>query len=262
MRWIFAPSKKHLLGIAIIVTCCVFTFGFMLGNKYGEAIPVLNQRLVPIYKVARDDNKISITLDGTWGANYTEELLDIFAEQGITVTFFFAGYWLEKYPGLVKEIAAAGHGIGNHTYTHPHCNSLSRDELIKELETTSDLIEQLIGQRPTIFRPPYGEYNNRVISIANQLGYQVIQWSIDSLDWREPGVEYIFNRVMEKAGPGDIILMHNNAPDTANALRRLIPALQKKGLEIVPLSAMVYNDDYYIESHSGLQVKRSRRDGE
>lgn len=262
MRWIFAPSKKYLWGIAVAMICCIFIFGFMLGNKYGEAIPVLNQRMVPIYKVDRDDQKIAITLDGTWGANYTEELLDIFAEQGITITFFFAGYWLEKYPELVKKIAAAGHEIGNHTYTHPHCNSLSRDELIKELETTSDLIEELIGNRPTMFRPPYGEYNNQVLTTCNQLGYQVIQWSIDSLDWREPGVDFIFNRIITKARPGDIILMHNNAPDTPEVLRRLIPALQKKGFEIVPLSEMVFKTDYYIESHSGLQVSKSKRGAE
>ena len=90
----------------------------------------------------------------------------------------------------------------------------------------------------------------------------MIQWSIDSLDWREPGVDFIFNRIITKARPGDIILMHNNAPDTPEVLRRLIPALQKKGFEIVPLSEMVFKTDYYIESHSGLQVSKSKRGAE
>lgn len=256
MKWILTPSKKYILGSIIILLVIIFASGFMLGNKYGESIPVLNQRLVPIYKVDRLDNKIAITLDGTWGADYTEEILNILDENNIDITFFFAGYWLKKYPDLVKKIAVEGHEIGNHSYTHPHFNSLNTEKMTAELEKTSDLIEDIIGKRPDLFRPPFGEYNNRVIRISNALGYQVVQWSIDSLDWMEPGVDAIVNRIMKDVNPGDIILMHNNAPDTPEALRRIIPQLQKKGLKIVPLSELIYKDNYYIESHSGLQRKR------
>lgn len=256
MRWILAPSRRYILIISLIFLVVIFCAGFLLGNKYGESIPVLNQRLVPIYKVAREDNKIAITLDGTWGADYTEKLLDIFKKHDLKITFFFAGYWLEKYPDLVKKIAAAGHEIGNHTYTHPHCNSLSKEKLIKELEDTSNLIEKLIGKRPRFFRPPFGEYNDKVIRTAEELGYQVVQWSLDSLDWQEPGVDYIIKRILNNVSAGDIILMHNNAPDTPEALKTLIPELKKRGYEIIPLSELIYQQNYYIESHSGLQVKR------
>lgn len=95
-----------------------------MGNKYGEAIPVLNQRLVPIYKVARDDKLISITLDGTWGANYTEEILQILRENNVKITFFFAGYWLEKYPELVRKLlpkAMKSAIIPIHTLTLTNC---------------------------------------------------------------------------------------------------------------------------------------------
>lgn len=260
MRFILTPSKKYIILITTVLLIIIFSFGFLMGNKYGEVIPVLNRRLVPIYKVDRDDNKISITLDGTWGANYTEEILEILDENDVKITFFFAGYWLEKYPELVKKIAAEGHEIGNHSYTHPHCNSLSREELTKELEKTTDLIEKLIGKRTSLFRPPFGEYNNRVIETATGLGYKVIQWSLDSLDWQEPGTDYIVKRILNKVNSGDIILMHNNAPDTPGALRILIPELKKRGYEIVQLSKLIYHDNYYIESHSGLQVKAGGRD--
>ena len=229
-----------------------------MGNKYGEAIPVLNQRLVPIYKVARDDKRIAITLDGTWGADYTEEILQILRENDVKITFFFAGYWLEKYPDILKKIAAEGHEIGNHSYTHPHFNQLSKEKIKEELESTSDLIEKLIGKRPVYFRPPFGEYNNNVIKTVTELGYQVIQWSIDSLDWMEPGVDKIVERVLQ-AESGDIILMHNNAPETSAALRRIIPIFKERGYEIVPLSELVYKDNYYIESHSGRQVSHGYR---
>ncbi|QTL98400.1 polysaccharide deacetylase family protein [Iocasia frigidifontis] len=259
MSRIFVPSKKNIIIISTVIFILLFAGGFLLGNKYGEVIPVINQKLVPIYKVNRHDQKISITLDGTWGAEHTEEILKIFKENDVKITFFFAGYWLKKYPDLVKKIAADGHEIGNHTFTHPHCNSLSREKLSKELEDTSNLIKSLIGSSSPYFRPPYGEYNNQVIRTANELGYQVIQWSIDSLDWKEPGVDYIVDRVINNVESGDIILMHNNAPDTPASLKILLPKLKEMGYSVVPLSAMVYKNGYYIESHSGLQCKQTGR---
>ena len=252
MRFIITGGWKLTLAAILIVFCV----GFLSGDYFGEVIPVLNQKLVPIYKVDRDDQKVSITLDGTWGADYTEDILAIFEEHDIETTFFFAGYWLEKYPNLVKKIAVKGHEIGNHTYTHPHCNKLNKEKMVEELKKTSDLIENLIGKRPEYFRPPYGEYNNDVIRTANEEGYQVIQWSLDSHDWMEPGEEYIMNRILNNISSGEIILMHNNAPDTPEVLKKLIPKLKEKGYEIVPLSEMVYKDNYIIRSYNGLQVKQ------
>lgn len=252
MRVIINWNRK----IVAVILVIVFFGGILVGDRWGNSIPVLSQRLVPIYKVDRPDKKISITLDGTWGAENTEKLLKIFADNDIDITFFFAGYWLKKYPDLVKKIALAGHEVGNHTYTHPHCSKLSAEKITEELEKTSDLIEELIGKRPVFFRPPFGDYNNQVIETAQNNGYQVIQWSVDSLDWQEPGVDFIVKRVLENVSAGDIILMHNNAPDTPEALEILIPALKKKGYEIVPLSQLVYKNNYIIHSHNGLQERR------
>ncbi|MFW5981391.1 MAG: polysaccharide deacetylase family protein, partial [bacterium] len=205
MNLIFSPgkrSKRIILVFTGLLLVFMFSFGFLLGNRFGEAIPVINQKLVPIYSVDRDDNKISLTLDGTWGADKTDEILSILREENIKLSFFFAGYWLERYPDVVKKIAAEGHHIENHTFTHPHCNSLSKERLTEELESTSDLIEKLTGKRPRYFRPPFGEYNNNVIQTSNQLGYQVIQWSIDSHDWMEPGVDYIVDRILSNIKSG------------------------------------------------------------
>ena len=256
MKWFITWGKKLLIGVIIFIISFSFIFGFLMGDKYGKCIPVLNKRIVPIYKVAREDEKISITLDGTWGAKYTEDLLKLFDKYNIKVTFFFAGYWLEKYPNLVKQIVANGHEIGNHTFTHPHCNRLTEQEIKKELDDTASLINKLTGKNPNLFRPPFGEYNNKVVKIARDNGYQVVQWSLDSLDWQGHSAEYIVNRIEGNVSAGEIILMHNNAPHTLQALKILIPKLQKKDFEIVPLSKLIYNENYLIYSHNGLQIRQ------
>ncbi len=255
MKIFLLDLRKVFLSIIVFLFLFSFVSGLLLIDNLEPIIPVIGQRLVPIYKVDRPDNRISITFDGTWGADYTEQILTILKEHEIKTTFFFAGYWLEKYPELVKKISSHGHQIENHTYTHPHCNSLSRNQLIKELEDTSNLIEDLTGRRPQYFRPPFGEYNNNVIRNSREAGYQVVQWSIDSLDWKEPGESFIVQRILSSISSGDIILMHNNAPDTPGALKKIIPVLKEKGFEIVPLSGLIYDNNYRIQSHDGLQVK-------
>ena len=246
-KWIFVAGSLGILFFVLIF------LGFVIGFDH-TALVVSQKRLVPIYEVARDDQKIAITVDGVWGVELTPQLLSIFEEYGINITFFFGGYWLEKYPEVLKQISDAGHEIGNHSYTHPQSSRLSREDFRTELSKTQKLIEQTAGSQPLFFRPPFGDYNNQVIEVAREEGYQVIQWSIDSLDWKEPGTDFIVRRIMENVKPGSIILMHNNAPDTPEALRILLPELLKRGYEVVPLSELVFKENYRIESHSGRQV--------
>ncbi|MFW5787552.1 MAG: polysaccharide deacetylase family protein [Bacillota bacterium] len=258
MEFLFVRKKVLVFVMMIFFVVGSFVSGYFLGSKSRQSLPataVTGQKLVPIYWVDRSDQKISLTFDGTWGADYTEQLLDILAKHEIKVTFFFAGYWLEEYPELAKKIAQNGHEIGNHTYTHPHCSNLSQKDLIKELQDTQKLIRELTGQKPRFFRPPFGDYNNSVIRTAHQLDYQVVQWSLDSLDWKEPGADFIVQRILDNTESGEIILMHNNAPHTPEALETIIPQLINKGFEIVPLGELVYQNDYQIQPHNGLQIR-------
>lgn len=209
-------------------------------------------RLVPIYEVKTDERRISISFDATWGTELTDEILEILELHGIKTTFFLAGYWVDKHPDYVAKIAAAGHEIGNHSFSHPHLNGLTEKEITFELQKNEDLIRDLTGQRTTLFRPPFGEYNNRVIAVASALGYYTVQWSVDSLDWKNLTGEQIYNRVMGQVKPGSIVLFHNAGVGTPGAIRRIIPALLQQGYSISPVSELIYKEDYYID-HAGVQ---------
>ena len=214
---------------------------------------MLTSRLVPIYRVEVPGKKMSISFDAMWGADYTDELLRILKENNVKSTFFLGGYWVEKYPDYVKKIADAGHEIVNHSYSHPHLNNLSPAGIRQELERNHSNIKAITGEAPFLFRPPFGEYSNKVIEVAKELGYYTIQWSIDSLDWKDVSAGFIVDRVLSKAGPGEIVLMHNNGRHTAEAVARFLPELKRQGFEIVPISELIYREDYYIEGHSGTQ---------
>lgn len=209
-------------------------------------------RLVPIYSVKTPKKQLAISFDATWGIELTDEILNILKSNGIVTTFFLAGYWVDKHPDYVVKIAEAGHEIGNHSYSHPHMNTLNEQGIRYELQKNGDLIRDLTGQRTTLFRPPFGEYNNQVISTAYALGYHTIQWSVDSLDWKNLTSNQIYDRVMDQVGPGSIVLFHNAAPGTPGAIRRLIPDLLAKGYEIVPVSELLHKGDYYIDN-AGIQ---------
>ncbi|WP_078808790.1 polysaccharide deacetylase family protein [Selenihalanaerobacter shriftii] len=249
-------SKRIAFMLTLIIGIGIFLLGNLSPNLSKQVMMLTSDRLVPVYKVDTRKKKVAITLDGMWGAKYTPRLLEIFKENDIQITFFFGGNWLEDYPDMAKKIVDNGHEIGNHTYSHPHLNSLTKEEIEEELVRNQQLIKNLVGEQPKLFRPPFGEYSNKVINVAKDLNFQTIQWSIDSLDWKEPGADVITDRISKKIGPGDIILMHNNGLHTADALEVLLPKLKAKGYEVVKLSELVYKDNYYIESHSGVQKRR------
>lgn len=143
---------------------------------------------------------------------------------------------------------------GSHSNTHPHVNNLSYEENIKEIETSNDKIEKVIGKRTNLYRAPYGEYNNTVIKAANDKGYYTIQWSLDTLDYTGLTGDEMWNRLNSKISSGDIILTHNGTKHTADSLDMLLKNIKQKGYEVVPVSELIYKDSYKIDS-TGMQVK-------
>lgn len=259
MKLILLNRHKLLLWSA----CFILLIGaFFLSGLYNQVSGVFNndEREVPIYAVDTKEKKLAISFDAAWGADYTPTLLNILKENDIKTTFFLTGIWVKKYPEMVKAIADAGHELGNHSTTHPHCNSLSEEEFLKELKENEEMIYKLTKKRTRLFRPPFGEYDNTNIRAARKNGYEVIQWSVDSLDWQELGVEAIVDRVLKNAHPGAIILFHNNAKYTPETLPIILKKLKEDGYKIVPVSELLIKGDYYVEKHSGVQKKATGSD--
>lgn len=195
---------------------------YTVGLNQPATTVVAQKRELPIYSVERDDKVVSISFDASWGADKTIPILDILDQYGVKTTFFLVGGWVDKYPDMVKEIFARGHEIGNHSNTHPQMSKLGEEGIRDELRMMSDKVEKLTGVRPTLFRPPYGDYNNRVVQVSRAEGYEAVQWSIDSLDWKDRGTQDIIKRCTYKVENGDIVLFHNDSNDIVNALPTVI----------------------------------------
>lgn len=232
-----------MLWICLLVAGSAYTVG-----SGGETTTVVAaSRELPVYCVERNDPVVSISFDASWGADKTIAILDILDQYDVKTTFFLVGGWVDKYPDMLLEIVNRGHEIGNHSDTHAHMNQLSEQGIQKELRMMSDKVEKLTGVRPVLFRPPYGEYNNRVISVARAEGYEAVQWSIDSLDWKDRGTQDIIRQCTHRVENGDIVLFHNDSNDIVNALPTIIQHYQSLGFSIIPVSQILLDPPYTID---------------
>ena len=211
------------------------------------------KRELPVYSVDRTDKKIALTIDAAWEDDKTEFILETLDQFQVKATFFLCGVWVEAYPEDVKEIAAKGHEIGNHSLTHPHMNKLSASEIQKEISTLDDTIEQLTGKRCKLFRAPFGEYNDTVITAVREIGYEPIQWNIDTIDWKEErSADTILNTVLPKLSDGCIILCHNNGYKIREYLPRLLETALQQGYTFVTVSELLLEGDTTIDAN-GVQ---------
>ena len=209
-------------------------------------------RQLPIYCVRRDQKLVSISFDAAWGNEDTQQLIDILSRYGVQATFFVVGDWVDKYPQSVKALHDAGHEVMNHSNTHAHYPQLSAEGVVADLNACIDKIEAVTGVRPTLVRLPYGDYDDKAINAVRSIGMEPIQWDVDSLDWKDLSAPEITKRVTSKVCPGSIVLFHNAAKHTPEALPGIIEALLREGYTFVPVSQIWLDGEYTID-HTGRQ---------
>lgn len=233
--------------------------GILCYSGYANRAIVTNNtfgdRELPIYSVDMTEPKIALSFDAAWGAEDFSRLMDILEKHNTKVTFFMTGGWVEDNPDCVKYLVEQGHDLGNHSEHHYDMTTISKEEMVSEVKTVHDKVKELTGYEMVLFRPPYGAYDNNVIKTVNSLGYYAVQWSVDSLDWKDYGVDPIINTVCnhDALGPGAIILCHNGAKYTADALDTMLTNLEDQGYEIVPVSELIMRENYHMDV-TGRQI--------
>ncbi|MEG1500161.1 MAG: polysaccharide deacetylase family protein [Clostridia bacterium] len=212
---------------------------------------------VPIYCVETSKPKVAISFDAAWGAEKTENIMTILKEFNSNATFFLVGFWVDKYPELVKKIDENGFEIGTHSNTHPDFTKLSESQMRQELETSVAMIKKITNKNVELFRPPYGAYNNSVINVSQSLNLKPIQWDVDSLDWKGISAKEITERVLSKVKNGSIILCHNDSKNILDALPLVLDRLIKKGYEITNIGDLVYKNNYVIDRNGTQRPKNA-----
>ena len=244
-RSFFREHRRLLSGLGLILAVALIFWAVSSPAIVGVSA---SKRSLPVYSVERSDKRLAISFDAAWGNEDTQTLIDILNRYGVRATFFVVGDWAEKYPESVKALAAAGNEVMNHSSNHAHFSSLSSEQIREDLSACNEKISALTGVTPSLFRCPYGEYDDHVIQAVEAMGMTAVQWDVDSLDWKGITSEEISRRVLQNVRPGSIVLFHNAAIHTPEALPGIIEALQAEGYTIVPISELLLQGDTRIDN--------------
>lgn len=253
---------KYLkLTICLLLTLTIVLCAYDNKQIVLEALGKNNSETLPIYSVETDKKVVSITFDAAWGDEDLDTILKILDNHNCKATFFVTGDWALKYPTSIKKIVNSGHDLGNHGANHKHMTTISNNNKLKEICDCHAIISSICGEEMSLFRAPFGDYDDDVILAADANNYQTIQWDVDSLDWKDYGVDSIVKTVSEHNNlkNGSIILLHNGTKYTALALDELLTTLEKKGYSFTPISLMIYKKNFYI-NNQGRQIPTKASD--
>lgn len=250
-KFVILNAKKMMSGLLIV---SILTIVCILGSCLTEKIveTASQNRLLPVYCVETNEKLVSLTFDCAWGAEDIQSIIETLNLNDAKATFFAVGTWVDNYPEAVKLLSDNDMEIGNHSNSHAHVNQMSYGEVLADMMKCNEKIETITGKQVKYYRGPYGEYNNTVISVAEEIGMQVIQWDVDTLDYNGLTGDEICTIIKSKLKNGSIILMHNDTKYTASSLQQIIDTINSEGFEIVPLSELVYDENYTID-HTGRQ---------
>lgn len=247
-------KKQNIVTFATVALLFVLMLTAVGATSTAKVFFGATTRKIPVYGVEVTDDKkvIALTFDAAWGADKTQGILDIMEEHGAKGTFFLVGFWIDKFEKETKAIADAGFDIGNHSKNHLNMSRLDPDEIRSEISYVNDKVSEITGIKPTYFRAPFGDYNNKLMTEVEGMNMVGVQWSIDSLDWKGLSAKEIYDRVVPKAKSGDIVLFHNNSDHILDALPIILTALKNEGFEFVKLSQLVATENYTVDSN-GIQ---------
>ncbi|MCL4439851.1 MAG: polysaccharide deacetylase family sporulation protein PdaB [Firmicutes bacterium] len=220
-----------------VLACAVF-FTTLI---YQQQVVTTTGKKYAIYKVKTDKKVAALTFDISWGTKVPGPVLDTLKKYNVKSTFFISGPWTVKHPAFPRRIVAEGHEVASHGEEHVNLSELSKEEVKKNILAAHQKIKEVTGVEPNLIRTPNGDWNDMVLTTAEELNYKVIQWSADSLDWKKPGAAAITRNVLKKVEPGAIILMHasDTCLQTPDALPQVLEGLKKEGYQLVTVSELL-----------------------
>lgn len=230
--------RNVVMASALAFTALVFAGVLLVRDPLTAAVKPVPHA---IYKVETERKVVALTFDISWGTKVPGPVMDTLKKYEVKSTFFLSGPWVRKYPEFPRRLAQEGHEIASHGNRHIDLDKESPATVKEEIVTAHESIKEVTGVEPRLIRTPNGAWNDMVLEVADELGYKVIQWSADSLDWKKPGVDAIVNRVLDRVHPGAIILMHasDTCLQTPEALPRVIEGLKARGYEMVTVSKLL-----------------------
>ena len=231
--------KKTLVGILVFDMIMGMLCLWAGGKRQDTTAPASQE--VSTGKIAGEEDvakKIALTFDDGPHPRYTEQLLDGLKERNVVATFFVTGENAQNYPNIIRREQEEGHLIGNHTYSHIQLTSGNRETFREELVKTNEILENITGEKVSFVRPPYGSWDK---SFEKELNMFTVLWNIDPLDWCSHNAECIAAKVVEKAGDGDIILMHDYYDTSVTAALEVVDVLQKRGFQFVTVEEILFD---------------------
>ncbi|KPC77639.1 polysaccharide deacetylase [Thermoactinomyces vulgaris] len=252
MNMFLVLSAKRLKSTFFIILALFFAMGiFYAENKNMQVFFPIDPGPSAIYSVETNKKQVALTFDISWGEERTGPILDVLEQKGLKkATFFLSSPWAESHPDLVKRIVDMGFEIGSHGHRHDNYSQYSEEQIRTQISKADRILTEVTGKKPKLIRYPNGDFDKRVLRIADQMGYKSIQWDTDSLDWMNPGKEKIINRVLKRVHPGDIILMHasDSCRQTHEALPVIIDSLRKQGYEFVTVSELIAGSEVKMKA--------------
>lgn len=242
--WIVNAKKiKHIM---LIVLVAFFTASLLFVERNQISVFSTADGPQAFYKAEIDKKEVALTFNISWGEEQLIPILDVLDDKKIDqANFFVSASWAERYPDLVEEIHKRGHQIGSHGYRYIDYVGLEQDKIRNDMNKSTAVIEEIIGERPTLLRPPNGSFDKDVLAIADRAGYSIIHWSIQSNDYQNPGVDEIIQAVVPNTNPGDVILFHasDSVKQTHEALPIIIDQLKDNGFSFTTIEELMANTE-------------------
>ena len=229
------PQRYVFLAAGVFLTVAMLAGLLQPLTGMTELLPT---RAQPVLHGDKSLPRIAFACNVFWGEEFLPDMLQTLEQENATITFFIGGSWAKRFPEVLRLLADKGHELGNHSWSHPHPNSLSKAQNMEQIRRTEQFVKDTVNCQTRLYAPPYGEYNDTVLAAAAELGYKTILWSVDTIDWQRPPVELLKQRVLRKVHNGAIILIHPTAP-TAQAMPSLIRELKEQGYTITTVSDII-----------------------